>query len=69
MLDFGESGKMIKISGKENKSKIYNGFNGNISFFINKKTSSDETFFMFFYILGIDETRGNLKRYKGGKRV
>ena len=27
MVDFGESDKMIKISGKVYKSNIYNGFN------------------------------------------
>ena len=31
---------MIKISGKVNKSNTYNGFSGNISFFI-KRTSSN----------------------------
>ena len=40
MVDLGESNKMIKISGKVNKSNAYNGFNGNILFFINR-TSSD----------------------------
>ena len=33
MIDFGES-EMIKISGREGKSNTYNGFSGNISFFI-----------------------------------
>ena len=32
---------MIKISGKEDKSNAYNGFSGNISFFNDRKTSSD----------------------------
>ena len=41
MVDFGESDKMMKISGKMNKSNTYNGFSGNISFFFNKITSSD----------------------------
>ena len=41
MVDFGESDKMIKIRGKVDKSNTYNGFNGNISFFINRGTSSD----------------------------
>ena len=41
MVDFGESSKMIKICGKVEKSNTYNGFNGNISFFINRGTSSD----------------------------
>ena len=31
MLDFGESDKMIKISGKVDKSNTYNGLCGNIS--------------------------------------
>ena len=31
---------MIKISGKLDKSNTYNGFSDNISFFINRKTSS-----------------------------
>ena len=34
MVDYGESDKMIKISGKVDKSSTYNGFNSNISFFI-----------------------------------
>ena len=33
MLDFGESDKMIKVSGKVDKSNTYNGFIGYISFF------------------------------------
>ena len=41
MVDFGESEKMIKISGKVDKSDTYNGFSGIISFFIHRKTSSD----------------------------
>ena len=36
---FDESDKII-ISGKVDKSNTYNGFNGNISFFINRRTSS-----------------------------
>ena len=39
MVDFGISNKMIKISGKVDKSDIYNRFS-NISFFIHR-TSSD----------------------------
>ena len=35
MVDFGESDKMIKINGKEDKSNTYDGFNGNISYLIN----------------------------------
>ena len=34
MIDFGESDKMIKVSRKVEKSNTYNGFSGNISFFI-----------------------------------
>ena len=33
MIDFGESDKMIKISGKVDKSNTYKGFSGDISFF------------------------------------
>ena len=33
MVDFGESEKMIKITGKVDKSNTYNGFTGNISWF------------------------------------
>ena len=60
----GESDKMIKISGKLDKSNTYNWFNDNISFFINR-TSSDKTFFAFFYILaiqGVDELGGERKK-------
>ena len=35
MVDFGESDKMIKISGKVDKLNTFNGFNGNSS--VNKK--------------------------------
>ena len=41
MFDFGESDKTINLSGKVDKSNTYNRFNGNISFFINKRTLSD----------------------------
>ena len=34
MIDFGKSDEMIKINGKVDKSKTYNRFNRNISFFI-----------------------------------
>ena len=34
MVDFGEFDKMIKTSGKMDKSDTYNGFSSNISFFI-----------------------------------
>ena len=34
MVDFGKSDKMIKISWKVDKSNSYEGFNYNISFFI-----------------------------------
>ena len=45
IVDFGESDKMIKISGRVDKSSTYNGFCGNISFFTNRRTSSiDEVF-------------------------
>ena len=48
MVDFDESDK--RINGKGDKSNIYNGFSGNISFFINRmhymdanKTAGEET--------------------------
>ena len=41
MVDLGESDKMIKISGKIDKSNTYNGFRSNILFFINGRTSSN----------------------------
>ena len=37
MLDFGESDKVIEISGIVDKSNTYNGFSGNSQ----RKTSSD----------------------------
>ena len=37
MVNFGKSDKMIKISGKVNKSNTYNGLSSNISFFIQGK--------------------------------
>ena len=42
MVDFGKSEKMIKISGKVDKSNTYNGFSNNISFFVLERTSSVE---------------------------
>ena len=41
MVDFGESDKLIKISGKVDKLNTYNGFSSNISVFIQGRTSSD----------------------------
>ena len=32
MVDFGNSDKMIKVSGKVDKSNTYDGFSSNISF-------------------------------------
>ena len=45
---------MIQINVKVDKSNTYNGFSANISFFI-YRTSLDQTFFGFFYILAIEE--------------
>ena len=47
MVDFGKSDKMIRISGKVDKSNPYNWFSSYISFFIQGKTSSDKTFLSF----------------------
>ena len=41
MIDFGKSDKIIRVSGKVDKSNIYNKFSGYISFFINRRTSSE----------------------------
>ena len=38
MVDFDESDKIIKISGKVDKSNTYNGFSNNILFFIHGRT-------------------------------
>ena len=60
---------MIKISGKVDKS---NGFTGNTLFFIHR-TSSDQTSFVFFYILEIEEIdeikekNKDIKANKGSK--
>ena len=43
--------QLIEISGKVDKSNTYNWFCVNISIFFNRRTSSDYTFFTFFYIL------------------
>ena len=40
MIDFSKSDQMIKISGKVDKLKTYNGFSSNISFFIQVWRSS-----------------------------
>ena len=70
MVYFGDSVKMIK-SGKVDTSNTCNGFK-DFSFLINK-TSSDETFYVFFYIfLAIEEKNKlmeNIKGYKGRERV
>ena len=60
MVDFGESDKMIKVSGEVDKfttrlvvilnPNTYNGFSDNILFFIHKKTSSELTFFFSFFL-------------------
>ena len=66
MVDFGESDKVIKIKGKVVKSNTYSGFSRNISFFINR-TLSEKIYFVFMYILAIEEKdkrMGNVKRYK-----
>ena len=41
IVNFGESDKMVKTSGKVYKSDTYIGFSGKISFFIHWRTSSD----------------------------
>ena len=68
MVDFSESDKMIKISGKVDKSNTYDEFSSNVSFFIQGRTSSDKN---FFNISAIDEIDPILvimwKRIKGGK--
>ena len=48
---------MIKISGKVDKSNTYNGFSSNISFFIRERTSSNQDFFEYFYILAFEGKR------------
>ena len=49
MVDFGESDKTIKISGKVDKSNTYNGFSSNISFFIQGiKQKSERSLKKFF---------------------
>ena len=44
MVDFGKSDKMIKISGKVDKSNAFNGFSGNISFFIQESLNCFSAF-------------------------
>ena len=51
---------MIKISGNVYKPNTYDGFSRNISFIINRRTSSDQTFSAFLNILAIEEK--NLKK-------
>ena len=72
LLNFSEFDKMIKISGKVDKSKTDNRFSWNILFFIHGRTFLDGTFFEFFDILAIeeiDEIMVNVKRYKERERV
>ena len=42
MEDFSGSDKIIKISGKVDKSDTYNGFSGDISFFIRWTLSTEK---------------------------
>ena len=53
MVHFGESDKMIKISGKVDKWNTYNEFGSNISFF--KEELLQTNFFEFYYISAIEE--------------
>ena len=60
---------MKEIRVKVDKSNYYNGFRENISFFIKRRTSSDKTFLVFFYILAlkeIDKLMENVKTYEVG---
>ena len=41
LVDFGQSEKMIKISGHVDKSNTYNGFSSKIYFLIQGRISSD----------------------------
>ena len=54
MIDFGKSDKMMKISGKVDKSNAYNGFSSNTSFFI-QSLFFKLKFLEFFNILVIGE--------------
>ena len=48
MVDFGESDKMVKISGKVDKLNVYNGFSSNILLFILKELlQTKHSFFSF----------------------
>ena len=44
MVEFGESGKMIRISEKMDKSDTYKEFNSDISFFIQSYSVSLKKF-------------------------
>ena len=53
MVDFSESDKMMKISGKVVKSNTYNGFSSNVSFFFfffKEELLQIKIFSEFFYI-------------------
>ena len=50
MVDFDESDKMMKISGKVDKSNTYNWFSDDISLFIQGRTSSDGYIYIYIYI-------------------
>ena len=45
---------MLEVSGKMDQSNTYNGFKGNVSFFINKNFIR-QNIFEFFQILSIEE--------------
>ena len=72
MVDFGKFDKIIKISGKVDKSNSYNGFSCNISSLF-KEELLQTKFFNIFYILAIGEkdfkNGEKVKRNKGRERV
>ena len=66
MVHFSESDKMIKISGKEEKSKTYSGFSDNISSLLTEELHQTKICFVFFYILANEEKyelMENVKKY------
>ena len=60
---------MRQMRGRVDKSRIYNGFTGNIPFLL-KRTSSDS--FQVFFILAIaeiDKLMENVQRFNGRESV
>ena len=63
MVNFGESDKIEKVNGIVDKLNTCHSFSCNISFSVQRRTSSDKTFYEIFYILQLIECRKSQKNF------